>query len=45
VVTRVLNHASEIGKTITGALYVRHCRKAARAGGLGAAARDDYQQE
>ena len=24
VVARVLNHASEIGKTITGAVYIRH---------------------
>jgi hypothetical protein len=24
IVARVLNHASEIGKTITGAVYIRH---------------------
>jgi integrase len=36
VVARVLNHASEIGKTITGAVYIRHSFSAEKRHALGA---------
>ena len=36
---RVLNHASEIGKTITGAVYIRRSFSAERRHALGAWAR------
>jgi integrase len=36
IVARVLNHASEIGKTITGAVYIRHSFAAEKRHALGA---------